>query len=154
MLVREKNLKDEYREIVEKEEAKKEAEEKKLADLAAKKADLGHPTVAAWHNVGGTGHVAVVIPGEGGIVSIAQAGADGKHHAAVGTHLQRTDLAGQPALARQMGQHQGFGIVQGLVVPFFDLREEFVDGLIGQAENHWHQLPSAKSFRAAARSVV
>ena len=36
MLVREKNLKDEYREIVEKEEAKKEAEEKKLADLAVK----------------------------------------------------------------------------------------------------------------------
>ena len=36
MLVREKNLRDEYREIVEKEKAKKEAEEKKLADLAVK----------------------------------------------------------------------------------------------------------------------
>ena len=36
MLVREKNLRDEYREIVEKEQAKKEAEEKKLADLAIK----------------------------------------------------------------------------------------------------------------------
>ena len=38
MLVREKNLKDEYREIVEQEEAKKEAELKLLADLAVKKA--------------------------------------------------------------------------------------------------------------------
>lgn len=45
----------------------------KTADLAAKRADLGHPTVAAWHNGSGTGHVAVVIPGEDP-VSIAQAG--------------------------------------------------------------------------------
>lgn len=44
------------------------------AESAAKKAALGFPTVAAWHNVGGTGHVAVVIPGKDRI-SIAQAGA-------------------------------------------------------------------------------
>ena len=38
MLVREKNLKDEYRDLVAAEQAHKEAEEKKLANLAAKAA--------------------------------------------------------------------------------------------------------------------
>ena len=36
MLVKEKNLRDEYRELVETEQAKKEAELKSLADLAVK----------------------------------------------------------------------------------------------------------------------
>lgn len=42
---------------------------------ASKRAALGHPTVAVLHNAGGSGHVAMVIPGESGEVAIAQAGA-------------------------------------------------------------------------------